>query len=181
MFFKRLSPNKQAREDCREHRFVQYHCGDCNQRCWEPTLPLISALLWRAEQMSKCESSHRTLTFLARLCFQSKLKTIGVMGSVRAIKFQINIFIPNSSPPSSLSGFCYLPGKHSFIRLWRTPFWAWSFCFSLECTREMSEFALESLFVIAKVFFEVANLIFGEYTKYRKKEKEKDNCSLFTD
>lgn len=45
----------------------------------------------------------------------------------------------------------------------------------------MSEFALESLFVIAKVFFEVANLIFGEYSKYRKKEKEKDNRPLFTD
>lgn len=45
----------------------------------------------------------------------------------------------------------------------------------------MSEFAIESLFVIAKVFFEVANLLFGEYTKYRQKEKENDNGSLFND
>lgn len=44
----------------------------------------------------------------------------------------------------------------------------------------MSEFALESLFVIAKVFFEVANLIFGEYTKYRKKEKKKKTIAPFS-
>lgn len=36
----------------------------------------------------------------------------------------------------------------------------------------MSEFALDSLFVIAKVFFEVANLLFGEYTKYRQQKKK---------
>jgi hypothetical protein len=36
----------------------------------------------------------------------------------------------------------------------------------------MLEFALDSLFVIAKVFFEVANLLSGEYTEYRQKEKD---------
>lgn len=180
MFFKRLSPNRGSRG--------LSWASFCTVPLWwlqskvmrtnSPTDFSTSLKSWANVQVWKFPSNP---DLLARLCFQSKLKTIGVMGSVWTIKFQINIFIPNSSPLSSLSGFCYLPGKHSFIRLWRTPFWAWSFCFSLECTREMSEFALESLFVIAKVFFEVANLIFGEYTKYRKKEKEKDNRSLFTD
>ena len=78
-------------------------------------LPLISALLWRAGQMFKCESSHRILIFLAKLCFPSKLKTTGVAG------LSVNSQIPSkqSHPPPfislSSSGFCYPFGNCSFI------------------------------------------------------------------